>query len=438
MQLKSNKISSLKIALTAATTALLGSSASVSANSEFIDDSWSFDAAMLYYGEIDRVTAGEAMFAATKTFEDDSILNMKLTLDGLTGASPNGAVAQPTVQTFTKPSGNGEYQTSANKTPTYDGFKDTRVQFNTQWTQPFAENYTYSTGLHFSKEYDYLSLGVNASLAFDFNRKNSTFSVGGSFFQDTYSPVGGIPKPLAIMLPGSGLEGGDDDDNSFNPNDPTRISKDDTKSTADIILGFTQVINRRLITQFNYSYSAVDGYLNDPYKRLSMVNTNGETQQYLYENRPRTREKQSVFGQAKYHFTENILDVSYRYMWDDWKIESHTIDSKFYVPLGNDSYLEPHFRVYQQSAASFYQPFLNESQPLPIYASSDLRIGEMTTYTLGLKYGMFLNGEDELAFRLEYYNQTPTNAGFDEPGVLAEQDLYEPVQAIIAQVTYSF
>lgn len=434
---KNSKTLNVKLALTAATTALLGASVVANANvTETAElDSWSFDTAVLYYGEADRVTASEVMLGATKTYEDDSILNIKLTFDALTGASPNGAVAQPTAQTFTRPSGNGEYQTPANETPTYDGFRDSRVQFNGQWTQPLESIYTVSGGVHFSKEYDYLSLGLNGSLAIDFDNKNSTFSVGGSYFQDTYNPVGGVPKPLSVML--LGREDGDSSE------DPTRIAKDDDKSTADIVLGFTQVINRRMIMMANYSYSMVDGYLNDPYKRLSRVNANGEAINYIYESRPNSRVKQSVFTQTKYMFggdllNNTVVDVSYRYMWDDWEIDSHTIDSRFYIPIGSDSYLEPHFRIYQQSAAEFYQPFINEADTLPTYASADIRIGEMTTYTFGLKYGTFVNGGDELSFRLEYYTQKPANSGFNEPGVLAGQDLYEPVNAIIAQVTYSF
>ena len=434
-----NKVN-IKLALTAATSALLGLSSVAQANEASALDSWSFDTAVLYYSEMDRVTATEAMIGATKTFDDNSTLALKFTFDALTGASPNGAVPQPTTQTFTRPSGNGEYQTPANETPIYDGFRDTRVQLNAQWTQPLASVYTVSGGVHISKEFDYLSLGLNSSVAYDFDRKNSTIALGISYFQDTYNPVGGVPDPLSVMIAGTG---GDS-----NPNDPTRLGKDDTKSTADIMVGFTQVINRRMITQFNYSYSMVDGYLNDPYKRLSRINSNGEALDYVYESRPDSREKQSIFAQAKYNFggvllentmlNNTVLDISYRYMWDDWQINSHTIDSRFYIPIGTNSYLEPHFRIYQQSAADFYQPFLYKEDRLPAYASADLRIGEMTTYTVGLKYGTIVNGDDELSFRLEYYTQKPSNAGFNEPGVLASQDLYESVNAIIGQVTYSF
>ncbi len=426
----------IKAALTLATTALLGGN-NVAQAEKTEKDSWEFDTAFLFYSEVDRVNVGEGIFNAKKTFEDDEILNLKLTVDALTGASANGAVAQPTVQTFTRPSGNGQYQVKDGDTPLDDTFRDTRVQFNGQWTQPIASNLTASGGVHLSKEYDYLSLGVNGNLAIDFDRKNSTFSAGFSYFQDTFTPEGGVPKPFASMLIGDNDAPSWDDDFS-----QTRLGGEDDKATADILLGFTQVINRRMLMQFNYSYSTVDGYLNDPFKIVSIVNADGFTQDNIYENRPDSRVKQSIYAQTMYHFENTVLDVSYRYMWDDWEIESHTIDSRFRIPLGDsfgkESYLQPHFRFYQQSAADFYQPFILASEPLPAFASADYRIGEMTAFTVGLKYGMLINHGHELSFRLEYYRQTPTDAGFEEPGVLKDVDLYPSVDAIIAQISYSF
>ena len=204
------------------------------------------------------------------------------------------------------------------------------------------------------------------------------------------------------------------------------------------MLGFTQVINRRMLMQFNYSYSTVDGYLSDPFKVLSVLDSNGYAQDYLYESRPDSRVKQSLFAQTKYHFEQNVVDVSYRYMWDDWKLDSHTIDSRLRVPLTSTSYLEPHLRFYQQSAADFYQPFLTQSSPMPMFASADYRIGEMSAYTIGLKYGMKMSDGNDLSFRLEYYRQNPKNSGYQVPEVLESADLYESVDAIIAQVSYSF
>ena len=447
MQLNNKKSPvNIKAALTIATSALLGtlpattyagdnSTNPVKAQK---DTTWDFDSAFLYYSESDRVSAAEAIINAQKTFENDEVLNLKLTIDSLTGASANGATAQPNVQTFTRPSGKGSYQTQAGETPLDDTFKDTRVQLNAQWTQALATNYTGSIGGHISKEYDYLSLGINGNLAYDFNRKNSTFSLGLSYFQDTFEPEGGIPLAFASMPTAYGSGSGLENDAGKENFAVSRRTDNDDKTTADIMLGFTQVINRRMLMQFNYSYSKVDGYLTDPFKILSVVDSTGIAQDYLYENRPDSRVKQSVFAQTKYHFEQNIIDVSYRYMWDDWEIDSHTIDSRYRIPLSRHSYIEPHFRFYQQSAAQFYQPFLIEANTIPEFASADYRIGEMSAYTVGLKYGMKLSDGNDLSFRLEYYRQDPKDAGHKAPGALAEVDLYESVDAVIAQVSYSF
>ena len=427
MQLKQTK-PNLKAILTTASCALLGGTVQAET-----DESWQFDTAIMQYAEVDRVMATEAIIAGQKTFSNDQVLNLKLTIDALTGASPNGATAQPTPQTFTRPSGNGQYVVEAGETPLDDTFKDTRVQLTGQWTQPLWQDYTVSAGGNFSKEYDYMSASINGNIARDFNKKNTTLSMGMAYAYDVIEPEGGIPKPFAAMV----ISNSDDPsfDDEFNS---SRISSDDSKSTIDLLFGVTQVINRQMIVQFNYSYSSVSGYLTDPFKVLSSVNENGEAQEYLYEHRPDERTKHAFFGQTKYHFDNGILDASYRFMTDDWKIDSHTIDVRYLIPFENGHFIEPHIRMYTQSAAEFYQPFLEQANNLPEYASADYRIGELDTYTVGLKYGMPMGNGNNLAFRLEYYHQTPKSNGTQPIGVLKEVELYEPVDAIIAQVTYSF
>ena len=425
----------LKAALSLATSALLGTSAASAQTNE--TDEWQVDSAFLLYSELDRVSAGEVIIAGNKTYDNDQVLQLKVTIDALTGASANGAIAQPYIQTFTRPSGNGQYTTPTGETPLDDTFHDTRVQLNGQWTQPVADNVTGSIGGHLSKEYDYLSLGVNGSLAFDFNKKNSTVSVGLSFFQDYFKPEGGIPKPFESMLIG--------DSNSPNWQadfNKTRVASSDDKTITDILIGFTQVINRRMITAFNYSYSTIEGYLSDPFKIISVIDNKGFAQDYLYENRPDSRVKQSTFMQAKYHFDASlyhvVADVSYRYLWDDWGIQSHTIDSRVNIPVGPVSYFEPHVRYYQQDAADFYQAFLIEGQIPVDFASADYRIGKMSAITLGAKYGVVLNSGNEISLRLEYYHQIPTKVDTTKLSAIDNLNIYPAIQAIIMQVSYSF
>ena len=108
MQLKQRRIAGL---LSAATCSLLGGPAQAA------DNEWDVDSAVLYYDEGDRVTAWEPVISATREIDDEEYLTHKLVLDSLTGASASGAVPSTNPQTFTRPSGNGQYTVAPNETP---------------------------------------------------------------------------------------------------------------------------------------------------------------------------------------------------------------------------------------------------------------------------------------------------------------------------------
>jgi hypothetical protein len=427
------KIGKISSALAVASQLLVSPNAQADENSS--DAVWDYDTAILYYGEDSgRVMASEGMFGATRTNGDGQVFSSKLTVDALTGASPTGAVAQNEAQTFTRPSGNGSYVVAPGDTPLDDTFHDTRVQLNLGWSSPINRVWDWSTGLHLSKEYDYLSLGGNLGFTRSLNQNNTALTMGIGGYFDTLEPEGGIPVGGSEMVYRNDYSSDAEFNAAF---DNTRQDSSETKTTTELNFGVSQVINRWLITSLNYNYSNVSGYLTDPFKLVSVVDETGTTQQNLYENRPDSRTKHVLFWQTKANISGQVLDVSYRYMLDDWEIDSHTIDVRYNYRFSNNHYLEPHIRFYTQSAADFYSPYIMSSAALPEYMSADYRLGEMNTYTIGFKYGLPIN-DDELAFRLEYYVQQPKNAGFDEPGQLAQHDLYPEISAIIAQVNYSF
>ena len=181
--------------LAAATCALLGQPV----QAQPADDAWQFDSAVLYYAEQDRVTAVEPVVRGKKQFGDDSELELKLTLDSLTGASHNGAIKSDKPQTFTSPSGSQEYQ-ATNEVPLDDSFKDTRVAANMQYTRPFSRTMRWTAGMNFSNEYDFTSLGLNAGLLWDLNNKNTTLTFGLAHEADTIDPVGGVPIGLTFQI----------------------------------------------------------------------------------------------------------------------------------------------------------------------------------------------------------------------------------------------
>lgn len=402
------------------------------------DRSWDFNTALLYYGENDgRVEDASLSVQAIRNFLDDRSLTLGLSVDTLTGATPSGAIRLGMPQTLTSPSGNAVYSVAPGTLPLDDTFLDTRVALTANWEQPFATNYRFNLGFSASDEYDYTHVGVNGRLSRDFNQRNTTVSAGISIASDSIEPVGGAPQPLSAML---------------DVGDVSNRTGDKDKDIVDLVLGVTQVVSRNLLVQANYSYSDSSGYLNDPYKILSIVDpvtgdtvmrspppgTSGPSHEFVFESRPDSRTKHSLFSQAKYFWNDKVLDASYRYMTDDWDIDSHTLDLRLRWPVGADRFLEPHLRFYTQSAADFYRVSLADGASLPAFASSDYRLGDFDAITAGLKYGWQTAGGNDMSVRLELYRQRG-----DIPGALLFGNQpatveYPDLDAIIAQFSYRF
>ncbi|MGL6123260.1 MAG: DUF3570 domain-containing protein, partial [Shewanella sp.] len=398
-------------------------------------DDWNIDAALMYYGEQDRVQAIEAIGTAQKAFGDDSVLDLKVVVDSLTGPSASGAVAQSTSQTFTRPSGNGQYQVSAGDTPLDDTFHDTRVQANVGWSEVLTPDWKLNVGAYGSKEFDYMSMGINAGIERGFNKDNTTLFLGTAYSFDVVDPVGGRPVDLSSMVFRDNFTSEEAYRGAF---DATRQGGSDNKQTADVMVGITQVLSQRWLLQANYGLSSVNGYLTDPYKVLSVVDNNGITQDLLYESRPDSRLKHSFYVMTKGALDAGVVDFSYRYNTDDWDLTSHTLETHYRYYFTGNFYGQLHLRYYQQTAANFYQPFLMADTPLPEFASADYRIGDMSAYTLGVKFGHKLSGGHEMSYRLEYYQQDPKNNGATIPGELQNFDLFPTQKAITVQFSYSF
>ena len=414
--------------LAAATCALLGSAATPVAAEEEAGR-WSFDSTLLYYGESDdRVQDISAAVSALRDFGDERKLSATLTADTLTGASASGAIALNRPQTFTSPSGRAVYTTAAGEVPLDDTFLDTRFALNASWSQPLARLYTFSAGASFSTEYDYTHLGANLSLARDFNKRNTTLSAGVAWSQDDVDPVGGRPIPLSQML---------DVGNGAN-----KRNGGESKDVLDLLLGFTQVLNRTTVLRVNYSYSDSSGYLNDPYKLLSVVDPltgdtlvrvpvgQGPDGVYVFESRPDKRTKQSLYAEVKHAFGTPVMHFAYRYMTDDWGIDSNTAEVRVRWPLG-DGYIEPQLRYYTQSAADFYRASLVGGAALPRYASADFRLGDFDATTLGIKYGHGTAGGNEWSIRAEYYQQNGSVPREQIIGNQANREQYPDLSAVI-------
>lgn len=382
MQLKNSRKTPRKIhAQLAAATCTLLAGTSHAAGLVASDNNWTIDSALLIYAEKDRVALAEPVLSVRKEIDDDEFITVRMVADVLTGASPNGAAPSDSAQTFTTPSGKSIYTEAANTTPLDDTFKDSRGALNVVWDTPLTTRLRGTFGGNFSNEHDYLSTGLSATFAQDINQRNTTLSLGISLNNDSVDPEGGIPVGLTVM-----------------PTFPAKKATDGSqkdKTVKEVLFGITQIINRSTLMQANYSWGQSDGYLTDPYKILSVLENDGSgnlrsLNPYVYENRPDQRTYQILFWKGVHQFrNENVLNLSYRYFWDDWGIQSHTVDMRYRFDFDGGHYLQPRLRYYQQGAADFYRQTLIDGEETTLaHASADYRLGEFTTQTIGVKYGL--------------------------------------------------
>lgn len=424
MQLSKKNRSGITMALASATSTLLSGAVSAQVAE---DVGWQIDSSVLYYGEQDdRVEDTSLMLRAQRGFESGRNIVAGLSVDSLTGATPNGAVPLDRPQTFTSPSARGQYTVEPGETPLDDSFRDTRVAGYVSWTEPFADDWSATAGLSFSTEYDYQHFGFNGSMSREFDNGNTTVSAGVAYASDELDPEGGVPIPLAPML------GVDDKSN--------KVQTTEDKTVTDLLVGLTQIINEYMIAQINYSYSKSDGYLNDPFKIVSVLEPTGDPAPgpdnlylYLFENRPDKRAKHSLFFKLKSYVGGGALDTSYRFMTDDWGIDSHTLDARYRFNLGSRHYLEPHLRWYDQSAADFYRVNLSAAEPAISEASADYRLADFTGLTIGLKYGFRIGQNQEVSTRVEWYNQ---NGDSPLEGVPSTENVHPDLDALIFQLSY--
>ena len=391
-------------------------------------EGWSLDSALAYYHEDGRIQAIEPIVNAAKVFADGQALNVNATFDSLSGSSPNGALTSRAAQTFASPSGKAKhrYTVAPGELPADSNYHDDRIAVAGTWNAPLGRVDQLSVGGKLSHEDDFFSATLNASIAHDFNEKNTTVSLGIYDEYDLLQPIGGAPAP------GSDYALAEKTGNK-------------TKNGVGVLIGLTQVLTRNWLTEFNVSVDRFSGYLNDPYKITSIIDSSGNTTGYEYESRPDQRTRKSGYWENRVAWNQQLSTaLSLRYMNDNWGVRSDTAQIHLRWTMSDlGRYLEPTVRWYRQTAADFYTPFiLNVAEPAIGHESSDSRLGAFRALTYGLKYAQKLPGlgsraESEFSVRAEYYQQT-----FSErmavPAALQGLDLYPGLKAILVQVGWRF
>jgi hypothetical protein len=216
-----------------------------------------------------------------------------------------------------------------------------------------------------------------------FDRGTAALATGVSVENDYTSVNGGLSGERFFNEKNTTLAGGLDFSYDFiEPTDPELFNRTDeeTKQTALIYGGLSQVLSKNIAVQTNLQYQFANGFLSDPYKRAYVDGT------IENDSRPDMRHQFSWLTRYRHHieFLRATLHADYRLFLDDWNVNAHTIELAWYQTLWQSFRLIPSFRYYTQSQADFYAPYYQGPRSDGYY-SSDYRLAPFGAISWAIK-----------------------------------------------------
>ena len=290
-----------------------------------------------YYGEEnDRMKIETHSVYFEQKLSDAVTAKGELVYDSISGATPTGAYG------------------SKGK-PALQKLEDTRRAGNVELVWRMGDH-KLAPAFAYSRENDYESYGISVGDAIEFNDKNTVLQLGVGHNFDSVRQADRV----------------------------NWLGKDSTEA----IIGISQLLSPRDILNVAFTYGYESGYLTDPYRQI-IYNDSGFPDS---EIRPAYRSKEVVLVSLTHHFDalNASLEGSYRFHHDSYGIFSHTVGLNWHQWLGQHLMLEPMFRFYQQSAASFYGTsvggyFFGDGSGLePAYYSADYRLSNFYSLDYGL------------------------------------------------------
>ncbi|QBZ99112.1 DUF3570 domain-containing protein [Flavobacterium sangjuense] len=267
-------------------------------------------------------------------------------------------------------------------------YQDVRVYPSADYNYTNVEkNYGLHAGVSFSAEFDYTSIGANIGFTKTSKDKNREFSVKGMAFFDTWK----------VILP---IELRDD------PSD-NEANHLDTKPRTSYNLGLTlsQVINKKFQIALLADLGYQEGLLATKFNRVYFDDLSVNS-----EKLPSTRIKIPVGLRANYFLNDRIiLRTFYRYYYDNWGINSHTISLEPSIKLTAFSSLSLPYRFYAQSEAKYFKP-INQHQAIDEFYTSDYDLSKFSSNMIGLGY--HLTDSDKGIFNIKRIHSLELRYGY--------------------------
>ena len=267
-------------------------------------------------------------------------------------------------------------------------YQDIRIYPSANYSYTNEETKTVlNGGLSFSAEYDYFSIGANVGYTKTSKDNNREFSIKGMAFFDTWK----------VILPIELRNNPSDNDAKHNDSKP--------RNSYNLGLTLSQVINKNFQMAFLADIGYQEGLLATKFNRVYFQDASVAS-----EKLPNTRFKIPVGVRANYFLGDKIVLRSfYRYYYDNWGINSHTISLEPTYKLTAFSALSLPYRFYQQSEAKYFKA-INQHLLGDEYYTSDYDLSKFTSHMIGLGY--HLTDSDKGIFHIKRIHSLDLRYGY--------------------------
>lgn len=321
-------------------TALLGAAAAlVGTHAQAADDTAAGDRASYRYslydedaltprpaeGSDDRYRVYTQQFRVSTHLDDRNALSVSATNEVMSGSSP----------WYVQPDDAGRPVQVMSGATIHDKRREVTATFT---RDPEASSH-WSATASYSHEKDYraAALGVERAQALS---NALTLGYGASYSHDEIDPV-----DAAIY----------------------QRPDHETKHTTSAYASLAWVLDKTSVLQAGLQLNLHEGYNSDPYKRVFIATRT------FAERRPDERGQAAALVRYRHAFgADAALHLDYRYAWDTWGLNSHTVEVAWYQSVGQGWRLVPGLRWYVQHQARFYAPYFATRDVG--FASSDYRL----------------------------------------------------------------
>ncbi len=264
-----------------------------------------------YFGDNKHNTVATSAFSLAKTLWLQTQIMLDVELD----------------QTTVPPSLDAVSSASRPSRQSKSDFRKNRGQIIGGVEQGLGEDTKVNGSYYFSQEVDYSSNSFIGGITQELFEKNFTVSLRMQYTMDS---VGEILATGAIL-------------NRF-------------KETHQASLIVSQLLSPTTILRLGGDAMRNHGFLSNPYRKKVLTEGSASSvADTVTERHPGLRFRQAAWAEVSQYLRglEGSLVVNYRYSWDDWGMDSHTLSLKLNKYITPDWIMSPEYRYYVQSGVDF-------------------------------------------------------------------------------------